>query len=787
MVEKDQILQQEHKPVFEKKEGEESENQSVFKHTSLEAPFQTSTEENTVDYSSAQALLNDESRIFNLNSAKMKRVKNAIQELEQVLDRPADGVYTAENLAEFKRYYEEAIFACNEYVNHKKHNERWKKVNANLLRIAKEAALLERAGSLLSSKKISGEAKDLRSLLESAENYQEEKTEINDKKEEEVIDPNQPVYISRRNLYSFKNKSVYGASAKASYQNKKDIAALIPKDLSAFDQETKDAVELIKKWRNCDILREKSAKGKRLQFENEKSITKELYNKLPILKQSKDQKILEIATMLESTMKGTLIVDKNSKNTHDFSKSLENNYAENFYGSKMKKNIKIKLIDRKDEPLFPHEPNISDVKQGNVGDCYFLTALATLLEKNPKLITENMSDLGDSVAVRFENLGRPHVVIVKKTTLHDDKDQRAVGANQVPLWVSMMEKAYAAVLAGYVKGCDGNQSIAMLSSKHQQDARMNQNSVLAEFSLIKQGNPYNALDAGGEADRFIEIFSGTFFSGERSLVGYHVKAQAVSDIAKAARNTMLMENDSQTQKYQKVMVDHAIYDKLIHDCINENFTRTKVKTWSEYAEGLDTVEEELKAGNLPIEKEKESDFLEYISILRKYSKKNKKILQVDHSLIGEGAYSEKERKVFEELETAAKDKRIVTVRHRANHKFLKKKKNDPNGATEKDSGGFFSSHAYEFIGTERVSENGVDRMFVILRNPWADAVRMYDNEGKAILLTNTSEKDEKAKTRKINGEDRMVGFTHVDTNGVFHMELRDFLNMGESYKVERKA
>lgn len=156
---------------------------------------------------------------------------------------------------------------------------------------------------------------------------------------------------------------------------------------------------------------------------------------------------------------------------------------------------------------------------------------------------------------------------------------------------------------------------------------------------------------------------------------------------------------------------------------------------------------------------------------------------MDHSLIGAGAYKDSEIDMFEKLEKAEQNKKIVDITFRHEHKF--EKKDQKTGKVEHISGGFASSHQYTFVGTRRVNEGGMDRLFIMLRNPWADMVRAYDKNAVAMAEYNTTE--EKEKVRQIGeGEDAYMGYdAHVDTNGVFNMELRDFLNMAEGFKVER--
>lgn len=53
---------------------------------------------------------------------------------------------------------------------------------------------------------------------------------------------------------------------------------------------------------------------------------------------------------------------------------------------------------RKNDPIFPHEPSIHDIRQGVVGDCYLLSGLASLAITRPEQIKESIRDNQDGTA-----------------------------------------------------------------------------------------------------------------------------------------------------------------------------------------------------------------------------------------------------------------------------------------------------------------------------------------------------------------------------------------------------
>lgn len=94
-----------------------------------------------------------------------------------------------------------------------------------------------------------------------------------------------------------------------------------------------------------------------------------------------------------------------------------------------------------DRPLFANDPAYSDVRQGKVTDCYFLSSLAGYARINPDAIRQMIAPLGDGTyAVRFYRDGH-------ETYYRVDADLPVTGGARLgaggALWVALLEKAYA--------------------------------------------------------------------------------------------------------------------------------------------------------------------------------------------------------------------------------------------------------------------------------------------------------------------------------------------------------
>ncbi|MEG4447164.1 C2 family cysteine protease [Microcoleus sp. AT9_B5] len=139
--------------------------------------------------------------------------------------------------------------------------------------------------------------------------------------------------------------------------------------------------------------------------------------------------------------------------------------------------------------LFQSGISYEDVKQGFVGDCYYLASLAAVAQKTPNVIQDMFIDNGDGTyTVRFFNNGQVDYVTVDRY-LPTDKNYGSLPFAKVggygntyqnpanELWVALAEKAYAQINeAGWIgqdgtntyKGIEGgwmNFSTAQISNK----------------------------------------------------------------------------------------------------------------------------------------------------------------------------------------------------------------------------------------------------------------------------------------------------------------------------------
>lgn len=114
-------------------------------------------------------------------------------------------------------------------------------------------------------------------------------------------------------------------------------------------------------------------------------------------------------------------------------------------------------------PLFPHPPSVHDVKQGAIGDCYFMAGLASIVAQNPEAVKNMIRDNGNgTVTVKLYDVQAqdghktfaPKFLTFDKSVLHTDYAIREHASKDAP-WVALLEKAYAIHTGSYARMGEG--------------------------------------------------------------------------------------------------------------------------------------------------------------------------------------------------------------------------------------------------------------------------------------------------------------------------------------------
>ncbi|MFN7416238.1 MAG: C2 family cysteine protease [Dolichospermum sp.] len=123
--------------------------------------------------------------------------------------------------------------------------------------------------------------------------------------------------------------------------------------------------------------------------------------------------------------------------------------------------------------LFQNGISANDIRQGQVGDCYYLATLSSIAQENPTYIQNMFTDNGDSTfTVRFYNNGVADYLTVDRqlpTNLSGNAVYAGWGGGSSSstsneLWVSLAEKAYAQLAeSGWSRSSTSTNSYAAIS------------------------------------------------------------------------------------------------------------------------------------------------------------------------------------------------------------------------------------------------------------------------------------------------------------------------------------
>ncbi|WP_392535543.1 DUF4157 domain-containing protein [Nostoc sp. C117] len=355
------------------------------------------------------------------------------------------------------------------------------------------------------------------------------------------------------------------------------------------------------------------------------------------------------------------------------------------------------------EPLFPTDqsgkprlPSPDDVRQGNIGDCYLMAAIASIAKTDPQYILTMFRDYGDTVSVRLYDTDKSDPLKVKFTPRYIKVDksvakdvQGKLLYNQGALWVSMLEKAYAAGGFGGTHQITKDQTISP---------------------------SYKKIEAGSSADAFevllgkaaIEIripTTGGFFKAD--FMPWSQQERDAYNIAKSTNNYQQLASYNIFKKdVQKI---HQWMDWLTQKQGLQAIQTLDNKLNGSYQEEIRLEDFELIFKAKGLDAILINDLMNHLQ--GGFSGKK-----------GTGNYSKLQLDFYNKINSNILTGKFITVT--TNKNIGRKITASGHSAGEPISKGLVGMHEYTITGCKHDKGSGL--RYIKLRNPWGNYGRDYD-------------------------------------------------------------
>lgn len=514
---------------------------------------------------------------------------------------------------------------------------------------------------------------------------------------------------------------------------------------------------------------------------NRRKVTAEKYNVRPAVVEFSEKQLDEIEKLDEKWLKETKEIAKYEKLKQERQKKekrsrekLKNTQEENKEEKKAKNNLQkrvnmdVRLIDRTDDKLFEHEPDMYDVNQGYVGDCYFMSTLAALVKTDPAMIEDMIKDNGNgTVTVRFYRASKqqgapadPVFITVKKTLIEktNKKNGKSLGYYQGALWVSLIEKAFS-----IFRFQQFDERFAQVPTTLTKEVNVGQGRT-EEFEVVYDKSVQSASQGKTAEAYFYLTGKNTQYKhfNIRNVKGLYDDALLLACFKEFAANIMdeiiELENEKELLRVEDVA-----------DIIND-FTKWKgvdqkwLQSVSNNRDAMNELNKLLKRAVAGLYSYAENDANCLWQFRGMDHKKDENDANADNiagnQLLRNIHHSKKAKDLFEQITERLK-KGPVTYATRKSSAALKG--GGQNGESM-DSGIVFG-HAYTVLGTS--NEDG--HLMVIVRNPWGQGVPVYrkvtDEHGKTHFVTTFARQTKNFEDESGNG-------------GLFFIDINDFMYYG---------
>ena len=323
--------------------------------------------------------------------------------------------------------------------------------------------------------------------------------------------------------------------------------------------------------------------------------------------------------------------------------------------------------------VFTCMPSASDVKQGDIGNCYLVASLQAILARHdgPSVIQELVRDEGDSVVMKMHKDGTWHYVRVNKTLpgkFFSDRDH-SLGAK----WVQLFEKAYAAFIKGgsYQTMARGGDNLAAIPV------------FLGSGSQINQG-PENSLtalhlltDQPSCKTHEFEAIKAKLYGGLHKGIGL---------------------NESEAAEWYAWIDRSGLSSESFKNCYIPPYTSRFDQIVERFSNGLHALSMPLK-----------------IRILEWYKRETP-----IPGAVGSGVYTPGQLNFFMRIQRAIGAQRSVSVESK-NSNLWPAAATSRKGTGERKLDGLASDHAYSVVDTK----SEANLRYLLIRNPWGTYQRVY--------------------------------------------------------------
>lgn len=462
--------------------------------------------------------------------------------------------------------------------------------------------------------------------------------------------------------------------------------------------------------------------------------------------------------------------------------------------------VKCIFMPQVDQPLFEHEPCLMDIKQGTVGDCYLLASLASIISTHPEKIKKMMQDnLDGTVTVRFfdtdEKKTPIYVKVAKSVPVYLYASGKTVDAyNNGPLWLKMIEKAYACVRLQ-----DGYQQRSDFSIYRTDRLRTTENRLEYRYDNIEGGYShetlkhltgedternrhfYREIDLRIFESRMDKIDAGSIRPGWDVLSFLFFKHKHTND---EPAHRYLANNKAKNKAYEKEFKRYHHFYELLENTLIIKYGQDALKSMNskDFIDALNGVlhilsmfidvigttpsDFDLKEAGLP------EEAIKYFKKCWKDYSQNGTAFYDDISLMvslfnadyrqrvahRNSEYTQVEDEIFNKIKEKLDNKKSVVFETTEFKSFDSKIK---GASGEKFKDGMYATHAYAVVDVKEIEFNGVMKKWLIVQNPHGTFIPVYKlNDDGSIKRINRNERAE---------EDIYDEKTH----GVFLLELRD--------------